>query len=87
MNFERDRLYRIFTEDKGNLHTIASLVFSGFSIYPVQGYWNGIEEKSVCIEIVTNSEEFVKGLAQLIKKKNKQEYVLVQRVDLYSCLV
>jgi hypothetical protein len=87
MNFEKDCLYRIFTEDKGNLHTLASFGFPGFSIYPVQGYWNDTEEKSVCIEIVTSNEEGVKGLAQLIKRKNKQECILVQRVELYSCLV
>ena len=79
-------LYRILTENK-NRKYIAKIVsdeFEGFTIYKSQGFWRGVSERSLTIEIYAKTvgiEDRVKSVCRLIKEYNKQECVLVQKLE------
>ena len=76
-------LYRIFTENK-NLETIEKIVskyYEGFTLVKGQGYWRLQKENSLIIEIVTDdTDKLISDLALEIKKANKQEAVLIQKI-------
>lgn len=77
-------LYRIFTEKK-KVHRTIELVseyFSGFTCYPVTGYWKGTKEQSLCIEIVASIHQktAINCLCEDIKQLNNQESVLMQEL-------
>lgn len=89
-------IYRIHTENKQNVDFIASIVarrFEGFNITETVGYWKGVKEKSLVIEIDTFEEDeklvsiSVYNTAKEIKKENQQEAVLVQILGEKSILV
>lgn len=50
------RLYRLYTERKRKAWLIRLVTehFNGFTVFDTIGVWNGIQEKSVCIEIITS---------------------------------
>lgn len=76
-------LYRIFTENKNKakVESIVAEHFPGFTIYEADGYWNGMEEKSLVIEIMTDRPlGRIHDIASAIKLVNKQEAVLVQAI-------
>ena len=86
-------LYRICTENK-NKERIAEVVadyYDCFSIFTGEGYWRGVAEKSLCIEIDTLSSADdrpkICELAGRIKRLNSQEAVLVQEIKAQSTLV
>jgi len=81
--------YRILTEDKDRKGIVAILKrkFDAFSIIPMLGYWKGIGEKSLAIEIDTDRENDVRAIADEVKTRNHQEAVLVQRIESVSQLV
>ena len=74
-------LYRIYTEDRENLPSLANAYFAGYSLYKGVGYWRGQEEKSAVIEVVTDDSKeeanAVECLARSIRLTNHQESVLV----------
>lgn len=78
------KLYRIFTEDKNRsqIKEIVSIYFSGFSIIPVNGYYEGKKEKSICIEIVSYEPygvaHSIEDICKRIKNGNKQDCVLLE---------
>lgn len=83
-------LYRIITEDinRGEIVEIVKQYFDSFTLIPAFGYWQGILEGSLIIEIggpILGGEVF--DLADRIKQFNKQDIVLVQCVDCESELV
>ena len=78
-------LYRILTENKNRqvVEDIVSAEFPGFTIIEATGYWNGVREESLIIEIDAGNE--IKGLtvmriAELIRRHNKQSSVMVQAI-------
>lgn len=83
-------LYRIFTEDK-NKHQIEAIVnkyYPGFTLYKGEGFWRLQKEKSLIIEIITEEHETkINKIAKEIKKVNKQEAVLVQKIKNNQWLV
>lgn len=83
-------LYRILTEDK-NRQEIASIVskrFDGFTLLAGQGYWKGLAENALAIEIESAEDNAtVFALADEIKRYNKQEAVLVQTLASTATLV
>ena len=84
-------LYRIMTEDK-NLEGIKSLVgkyFEGFSLFTSKGFWKGIEENSLTIEVISESKimDAIKELARAIKDLNSQDAVLVEVLKNNSFLI
>jgi hypothetical protein len=82
-------LYRILTENKNYENTIklVSSVFSGFTMLAGSGFWQGKEENCLIIEIDTENAVDVCYLAIKIQQQNKQESVLVQRIDCKSTFV
>ena len=79
-------LYRILTENKNRqvVEDIVSAEFPGFTIIEAMGYWNGVRELSLIIEIDTDGNEFkgmtVTRIAEMIKRHNQQESVMIQAV-------
>jgi hypothetical protein len=82
-------LYRILTEDTNRdaIVELASRSFDSFSLVPILGYWKGKPESSLAIELDTDQEAKVQILAHDIRTANKQEAVLVQRIETVSNLV
>lgn len=81
--------YRLMTEDKNRkwLIKLIGRFFDGFTIIRTLGYWQGIPEKSLIIEIDANGQGGypdlrIENIVDEIKSHNKQEAVLVYRMDL-----
>ena len=78
-------LYRILTENKNRqvVEDIVSAEFPGFTIIEAMGYWNGVRELSLIIEIDAGNEfkgMTVTRIAEMIKRHNQQESVMIQAV-------
>jgi len=75
-------IYRIYTEDinRNKIEAAANNLFDGFTLIPAIGYWKGIKENSIIIEIFTTDVDSVFSLADQIKEFNNQEAVLVVSV-------
>lgn len=73
-------LYRILTENKNRkvILDLTSKKFDGFTTYKAQGFWKGVSERSLIIEIVTNDEFEIKELCKEIRDYNKQECILLE---------
>lgn len=93
-------IYRILTEDKNRAEIVGIVEehFDSFTIYEAKGYWRGIAENSLVIEIDTlgnaeidkadnKIEKTITYIAKRIKHVNHQEAVLIQRFDVASQLV
>ena len=83
-------LIRIITQDKHRkwlLQTVAEY-FPNFTVYKTLGWWRGGRERSLVIEVDTLDrlwiDVHINELCLKIKGYNKQESVLVQRVDVDS---
>lgn len=81
-------LIRILTQDKNRkwlLRTVAEY-FPAFTAYKTIGWWNGGKERSLVVEIDTPVwvGTKIRTLCLKIKGYNKQESVLVQKVDVDS---
>lgn len=86
--------YRIYTEDKGiaACDEVASLVsksFDGFTAYRGTGFWRGVSEHNLTIEILVDEETpgTVETLAGKIRTLLKQEAVLVTRERVGGTLI
>lgn len=79
-------LYRICTENK-NYEDIVKLVsryFDGFTVIKTEGYWKGQKEHSLIIEIVSDAKDTEQKIGKIIfdiKRMNKQESVLVEKIE------
>lgn len=78
-------LYRIHTENKHRrfIERLVSEHFAGFSIHVQIGYWQGKREKSLCIEITSDSPAAVLKITRICKAicgYNKQDCVLIQTI-------
>ena len=73
------RLYRLYTEDKGNVAQLVAPYFDSCTVLTATGYWRGIAEPSVVVEILGTAQdsEKVARLAEHIRVTNAQESVLV----------
>lgn len=76
--------YTLFTEDLGNLGSLVSKYFDGFTLTETKGSWKGRYEKSVRIEILNSKNEdlAVYTLVDEIKRKNNQEAVLLEVTEI-----
>lgn len=80
-----EMLYRIMTENKRKkfIEQLVSEHFTGFSMHTQIGYWKGKREKSLCIEIVSDSPATALKITRICKAicgYNKQDCVLVQTI-------
>ena len=85
-------IYRIVTEDKNRAWIVKRVLetVSGFNITQGQGYWQGVHEPCLIIEIDTLADDNRMGIHKLaldIKYQNKQESVLFQIIGEKSILV
>jgi len=89
--------YTIYTENK-NLDKIEailndSLIIEGYTIINAQGYWQGVKENALKIEILLepcdkfNYTNIIKTICKKIKVVNKQEAVLLTIEKIKSCLI
>ena len=79
-------LFRLFTENKNlkEIENIISKFFKGFTLFKSVGYWDGIKEKSLCLEIATETKNDLtklKEIAKQINKVNKQNCCLIQQLS------
>jgi len=78
-----NKLYRLYTENKNKalITKEVSKEFEGFTVLEGAGYWKGIKESALVIEIITDEsregENKVDRLAHFIKILNNQENVLL----------
>jgi hypothetical protein len=86
-----DRCFRIYTENKNkaDVAALASARFDGFTMYEAEGYWKGVPEKSLVVEILGSIGDFdlVVELGEAIKNFNHQESVLIQSATNHSDLI
>jgi hypothetical protein len=81
-NMAEKTVYRIYTEDV-NRETVIDLVatkFGNFNVSTAKGYWSGVAEDSLIVEVITASasaRETIKGIATKIRDYNRQETVLI----------
>jgi hypothetical protein len=75
--------YRIHTEDKARptIYKLAGKRFDGFTVTTGTGYYKGVEESTLILEIITSDSASIYLLAEEIRKANGQESVLVNRIE------
>jgi nitrogen regulatory protein PII-like uncharacterized protein len=76
------KLFRVHTENKnqgGIVSILRDAGFEGFTVYRVAGFWRGVFERSLCIEILgyAYQKDAVLSVCQAIQEKNRQEAVLM----------
>ncbi len=77
------KLYKIYTENKNRdrIEDLVSQYYDGFTIFETTGYWKGVKENSLVIEILQTEPEGmyfnVRNLCKGIKINNNQESVLL----------
>ena len=82
-------LYRILTEDinQEQVQKIVDSYYQGYTMYKAQGFWKGIKENSLIVEIISEAQnelDNVRALASKIKDYNHQEAVLVETIANHS---
>lgn len=83
-------LYRICTENinRRAIERIITNRFSGFTIIEAQGFWKGVKEQSLVIEIITfDNDKNINLIAEEIKKYNEQYAVLIQKINCNHWLI
>ena len=79
--------YRIYTQNKRLkwIKQVLNEFFDGYTIYKTEGYWKGITERSIVIEIIVPDNQFrwrelqIRTLVSMLKGYNKQKSVLVTK--------
>ena len=85
--------YRLYTEDINRDTEIIPILdshFEGYTIIPAFGVWQGIAEKSVVIEYITDnsySDLKVRQVCERIKERNNQQAVLYTREEIETVLI
>ena len=84
-------LFRVWTEDmnREGIESIVGKEFDGFSLVNAKGYWKGIGESSLVIEVETSQSELprIRSIAEQIKLTNSQESVMIQALQTESIFV
>ena len=87
-------LYRIFTEDvnRKKVCDICTRFFNSYTMFTAVGVWNGIAENSLCIEVSSLEQDGhlalrVTSAVAEIREVNKQEAVLVQKINVTTDLI
>ena len=85
------RMYRLYTECKRKawLIKLVSEHFDGMTVFDVIGVWQGVQEKSICIEIITSDSAIVYKLDRISRAicgLNRQGCVLIIEHDVSAKL-
>lgn len=81
--------YNIYTEDvnRENILHIINKFFTGYNLQVLTGYWKGVKEKSLKIEVIGLPWDYsgIEKIAKDIKKLNKQEavYITQEKIEAY----
>lgn len=80
------KIYKLYTERKNKnfLLRLFSESFSGFTCYEATGYWDGVEEKTLVFEIITDTPDAMLKLVRISKcicGYNKQDTILSTESD------
>lgn len=74
-------IYRIQTEDKNRADILAlvSRYFPGFTVQSTTGYYKGVQEPSLSIEVMATSSvaHVMRFICKVIAQQNNQECVLL----------
>jgi hypothetical protein len=85
--------FRIYTErtNENDIARIVSKHFNGFTLIPATGFWKGISEPRLIIEIDAAESPYsraqVREIAEHIQQLNNQECVLITEAETRSYLV
>lgn len=76
-------MYRIYTEDRNRwkVKAILNRLFCGYTLIFATGAWKGHSEHSLIIELDGVPRAKVEQAAREIKAANKQEAVLIQKIE------
>lgn len=67
--------------EKDKAIVIISEYFEGFTAYEVVGFWKGVEEKTLKVEIVSDEEPVkITRLCKELKKELQQEAILLENI-------
>lgn len=90
-NSLKNMIYRLFIGSDNKTHRLAikkilkivNRYYPGFTSYQVMGYWQGIPEKSLVVEVGTQTveNETIQKLAKELAKELKQEAIGVQMIN------
>lgn len=65
---------------------LGNLGLNGFTTYETQGYWEGVPEPSMVLEVIDGSARLgymqAEGLAELLRHQGNQNVVLVTRREM-----
>ena len=86
-----NKLYRIYTEHK-QLPVIKSIInkhFKGYTIIKTNGYWQGIPEKGLIIELIATANKIkkIRLISKQIKHINRQQAILLTSRSIKSQLL
>lgn len=77
--------FRIYTEDKNRdkIEELLAIAFDGFTVIRTKGFWKGVPENAIVIEVFTRDTKLIRALCGAIKRCNKQEAVglTIENVD------
>ena len=79
--------YLIYTEDKGNLESIAGAYLPNCTITKGIGIWEGGVKSCVIIEAIGNEGKVIIACAKEIKRVNKQDAVMVTQETVDMVLI
>lgn len=75
-NIKRHKTYAIVVS-----HAFASVGIDGFTIQEVQGYWQGVPEKSYIITVATDNEGAIDKIAERLRDMYNQDAVMITYPD------
>ena len=75
-NVKRHKTYAIVVSN-----ALASVGIDGFTIQEVQGYWQGVPERSYIITVATDNEGAIDKVAELLRDRYNQDAVMVTYPD------
>lgn len=72
-------MFRLYTEDvnRPGILRILDADFSGYTIIPTLGRWQGKDEASLCVEVDGATQAQMVHAAEEIKAENHQESVML----------
>lgn len=82
-------IYRVYTENKNKDKIIEAFTasFDGFTVFEGQGFWRGVAEPSIVIEMLTSDSVTLHKVCEWVKWYNKQEAVLIVAIQETSELI